>query len=379
MRSIKIIQCGDIHFDTPFKDLPKDISKLRRAELKESFSKIIDKSLEQQIDLFLLTGDMFDNFSIEKNTLIFIREELKRLNNIPVFIVTGNHDPYNSKSFYSMIKWSNNVHIFGDNVTYVELPNLNTVVYGASFTNKYCKKSKLKNFNLKSNHKNMIKLMLMHGEIVNSTEGDYNPITLNEISNSHMDYIAMGHSHKFSGINRAGNTYYAYSGCPEGRGFDECGDKGVIFGEINKGFCNLKFQPINKRKYTNLEIFINECLTNKDIKDKIIKSIPIHIREKDLFSITLKGEISEDLNICIKTLENILKKYFFYIKIKDKTNIKIDIESISKENSLRGVFYTKMLNKIDNAENEEEQELLKLALRIGIKSILEQEVNLNDN
>ena len=44
-----------------------------------------------------------------------------------------------------------------------------------------------------------------------------------------MDYIALGHIHKFSGIKRIGNTYYAYSGCPEGRGFDEEGDKGIIF------------------------------------------------------------------------------------------------------------------------------------------------------
>ena len=36
-----------------------------------------------------------------------------------------------------------------------------------------------------------------------------------------------------------------------------------------------------------------------------------------------------------------------------------------------------MFNKINNA-NDEEKEILELALKIGIKSLLEEEVNLND-
>ena len=57
-----------------------------------------------------------------------------------------------------------------------------------------------------------------------------------------MDYIALGHRHSFSGINIAGRTHFAYSGCPQGRGFDELDEKGKynvygangIIGKYNK-------------------------------------------------------------------------------------------------------------------------------------------------
>ncbi|MGL5244640.1 MAG: metallophosphoesterase family protein [Sarcina sp.] len=379
MRNIKIVQCGDIHFDTPFRGLPKDISMLKRAELKECFSRIIDKALKENIDLFLLTGDMFDNDTVEKDTLNFIKSQIERLGKIQVLIVAGNHDPYNSKSFYTMINWGKNVHIFHDEFSYIEFKNINTVVYGSSFANKYCKESKLLNFKLEEKHKNMIKLMVIHGEVTNSNLGEYNPISLDNICNSKMDYIALGHIHKFIGVNRVGNTYYAYSGCPEGRGFDECGDKGIIIGEINKNFCDLKFYNMSKRKYINLDVNINHCTTIEDIQQTIIKSISNYNKEINLFSITLIGDVSEELNINIKTLEAILKENVFYIKIKDKTNIKLNLETISNETSLRGVFCTKILNEIYKCDDKEELELLELALRIGMKSIREQEVNVNDN
>ena len=45
--------------------------------------------------------------------------------------------------------------------------------------------------------------------------------------------------------------------------------------------------------------------------------------------------------------------------------------------SIKGKFIENMFNKINNA-NDEEKEILELALKIGIKSLLEEEVNLND-
>ena len=112
MRKIKILQAGDLHFDTPFKDLDKNISIISKEELLEVFSKIIDISMENSVDILLLTGDIFDNLTINKKTLIFIKNQIERISNIRVFISPGNHDPFNEKSFYKMINWPDNVHIF---------------------------------------------------------------------------------------------------------------------------------------------------------------------------------------------------------------------------------------------------------------------------
>ena len=223
MKKIKILQAGDLHFDTPFKDLSKSISEISKEELLEVFSKIIDISIENNVDILLLTGDIFDNLTVNKKTLIFIKNQVERISNIRVFISPGNHDPYNEKSFYKMINWPKNVYVFKEGIESVLLEDLNTVVWGAAFNEYHVRKSMLKNINV---NKEYINIMTIHGDISNSDEGnEYNPMTLKDIGDSGLDYIAIGHRHNFSGILRENNTYYGYAGSPQGRGFDELDDK----------------------------------------------------------------------------------------------------------------------------------------------------------
>ncbi|WP_300262774.1 DNA repair exonuclease [Clostridium sp.] len=379
MKKVKILHCSDIHFDTPFKELPKEISAMRRAELRESFSKIINKGIDKEVDLVLLAGDLFDNDTIEKSTLTFIRNQMDKLekHNIRVFISAGNHDPYNKKSFYNMINFGKNVYIFKDEIERIEIPELNTVIYGASFKEKYMRESKLKHFNTKEEDKYLIKIMVMHGDLGNNETGEYNPLLFKEIEASKIDYIALGHIHKFSGIKRIGKTYYAYSGCPEGRGFDEEGDKGIILGDISLGAVDLDFIKINKREYFVKEIDISNCGTNEEIIDKILNTISKESREKNLFKIILKGDIEESFKIDSDLIENLIREEFFYCKIVNSTRMKIDIDEMSNEYSIKGIFCSLIKDSLES--NEENEEILDIAFRIGMESILDGEVNLNDN
>ena len=42
MKQIKILHCADLHFDTPFKELTKEISQNSKEELLQVFKNIID-------------------------------------------------------------------------------------------------------------------------------------------------------------------------------------------------------------------------------------------------------------------------------------------------------------------------------------------------
>lgn len=379
MKKVKILHCSDIHFDTPFKELPKEVGSMRRAELRESFSKIVNKGIDEKVQLVLLAGDLFDNDTVEKSTLIFIKDQMDKLqkNNIKVFISAGNHDPYNKKSFYNMINWGDNVHIFNDEIERVEIPELNTVIYGASFSNKYIKESQIKYFTPKEEDKNLIKIMMLHGDLGNSEIGEYNPLLFKEIEASKMDYIALGHIHKFSGIKRIGSTHYAYSGCPEGRGFDETGVKGVIIGEVSLGVTDLKFIKINKREYFINEIDISSCGSNEEIIEKIVVNFEKDLREKNLFKIILKGSLEEHFKIDVELLENLIRDQFFYCKIEDLTRIKLDIDELSNEYSIKGIFCSLIKEALDT--EEEDEEILDIAFRVGMESILSGEVRIDDD
>ena len=78
-----------------------------------------------------------------------------------------------------------------------------------------------------------IHLMALHGDV--EGKGRYGPIALEDIAASGLTYLALGHIHACSGLQKAGDTYWAYPGCPEGRGFDELGDKGVLVVTVDDG------------------------------------------------------------------------------------------------------------------------------------------------
>ena len=76
MRKIKILHCADIHFDTPFKELTKEVANNSREELLEVFKKIIDLAIKENVQVVFIAGDVFDNFTVNKSTLIFIISQL---------------------------------------------------------------------------------------------------------------------------------------------------------------------------------------------------------------------------------------------------------------------------------------------------------------
>ncbi|WP_066895617.1 metallophosphoesterase family protein [Clostridium nigeriense] len=374
MKKIKILQAGDLHFDTPFKDLDKNISEISKEELLEVFSKIINLSIENNVDILLLTGDIFDNLTVNKKTLIFIKNQMERISNIKVFISPGNHDPYNEKSFYKMINWPKNVYIFKESMESVLLEELNTVVWGAAFNEYHVRKSMIKNINA---NKNYINIMTIHGDISNSDEGnDYNPITLKDIGESGMDYIAIGHRHNFSGILRENNTYYGYAGCPQGRGFDELEDKGIIIGEVSKGAVDLSFFRTSKRNYYVNEINISNSVSYEEIRTKILSSIKEEDRKNNLYKIILKGEIESYINLKEDLILEKIKDAFYFVKVIDRSEVKLDFDKIAKDYSFKGVYAKKLLKKLED-ENYN-KDVLKMALKLGMQCLSHEEVNLND-
>ena len=375
MNKVKVLHCADLHFDTPFKELSKEVSDTSKNELLEVFKNIIDLAIDENIEVLLIVGDVFDNLTVNKNTLFFISDQIRRIKNIKVFISPGNHDPYNEKSFYSMINWPENVYIFKGDMEFKEVKELNLIVWGAGFRNSYENETLLRGINIDNDK---INIMLLHGEITSSnSKNEYNPIYINDIYNSNIDYIALGHRHKFSGILKEGMTTYAYSGCPQGRGFDEEGEKGVIIGEVYKGGTNLEFFPVYKRKYVTKEIDITGTNNYDEVVFKVLSDLSDEEIHKNFYKIILKGELKEHFKLNENLLIEKLKNKFYYFKIINDTSIEVNLEELSKDYSIKGKFIAKIIEKLKEA-SDDDKEILKLALKIGIQCLSEDEVNLND-
>ena len=67
---MKIIHVSDVHFDIPFKRLSdrENLGKERRLEQREAFRSLIDFSKEDNVDVILIAGDLFEQEYIREST-----------------------------------------------------------------------------------------------------------------------------------------------------------------------------------------------------------------------------------------------------------------------------------------------------------------------
>lgn len=356
---IKILHSADLHLDSPFEGLPAGKASIRRGEQRELLGALSVLARRESVDLVLLSGDLLDS----DNTYYETGDELvKYLGHIPapVFIAPGNHDYYSPRSPYARLKLPENVHVFTTaTIEAVELPELGAVVYGAAFVEKHSK-ALLRGFQA-PRREGLLNLLCIHGE-VGTRDSSYNPISREELANSGMDYVALGHIHKASGLQKAGKTWYSWPGCPEGRGFDETGEKNVSIIELSEADCRLTPVPIASRRYQVMEVDV----TGSDPLLAIHTQLPDET-VSDVYRIILSGETeqSPDLNQLYATLSEL----FFELQLRDETRLRRSVWERAGDDTLRGLFLKKLREQYDHAKDDAQRMAIEQAARWGLAAL----------
>lgn len=348
MAPIKILHMADIHFGRPATGLPENLREIRRQEVRSTFSKALSLANDENVDAVLIAGDLFDTSDTDKSTLNFLAGEFNKISHIPVFIAPGNHDPLGSAYNELNALGCPNLTVFGKECSVKTFPDKNFAVYGIGFDNDVITDHLLGK--IKAEDENAVNIAVIHGELV--ANGGYNPITETDIALSGMDYVALGHVHTHLGINKSGNTYYAYSGALEGGGFDECDEKGVILGTVSKDGCDLKLVPISRRKYRTIEVDVTDTATLQEIIEKVKASVD---NTDDLYKIVLTGCRPE--RIPPDVIENEVDAFF--VKTKDQTRGAYNLEELSADYSIGGIFARNVLERMASATDDEKNDLLR--------------------
>ncbi len=366
MRTVKILHCADIHIGAAESFLGV-LRENRRYETLITFERIIDIAKEENVELIAIAGDLFDSNNIEQRFIDAVRNKIREAAPIKVVFAAGNHDPLNAQSPFLKEELPQNLYILGTKDEEITFEELKLKVYGRSFESAFLKGEEA--FSLPTNN-DYINLLVQHGELKGDLNSEYNAITPKFVKNSGMDYIALGHVHKRSDIGKIDNTYFAYCGCPEGQGFDELEEKGVYIGQIGKGKCDLQFVSVSKRQHILEKIDISEISGAVEISAEIINVLKGKYGEdysQNLYKIELIGSVSEEDEINTEEILSRISNEIYFVKIKNKTEIKIDLEALKNEASLRGIFVKKMLERTENAP-EDEKELYIKALKLGLKA-----------
>ena len=358
---LKFIHAADFHLDSAFGALPARQAAARRRECRETLFRLADYVNREGIQLVLLAGDLFDSGSAFRETGEQLARALGKMQ-ARVFIAPGNHDCVTGGSPWQTVTWPENVTVFRENrMTAAEVPELGVTVHGAAFTAPEQAHDLLTGFTAPADGK--LHIGLLHGELEPS-EARYGPIRREEIANSGLAYLALGHIHKRTEPLTFGMTVCAWPGCLEGRGFDELGEKGFYQGTLSEdGAVALTFVPFALRRYEILEVDV----TGKDPRRAVEEALPQET-EKDLCRILLTGETGEG-GADVAALEDTLRGRFHALEIRDETRMARDVWARAGEDSLRWLFLQKLRVRYDSAASETERQRLTAAARFGLAAL----------
>ena len=357
---IKILHAADLHLDSPFQALGSQKAALRRAEQRGLLEKIVALAGEKGADLLLLAGDLFDSDAAFTETGRMLERVFAGIG-IPVFIAPGNHDWYSPRSPWARLDLGEKVHVFqSEAMECVELPELGARVWGSAFTGR-SRPAPLRGFEAEKDGE-LVDIMVIHGEVGAQRSG-YGAMAEEELARSGMDYVALGHVHSFSGLRQAGECFYAWPGCPEGRGFDETGEKGLIWAEVEPGACRLEFIPLAGRRYEVLKVDITD---EADVLSVVEKALPA-ATERDIYRLILSGETEYPPDLT--ALRRALEGRFFALELRDDSRLRRDIWAGCGKDSLRGLFLQKLWDIYEKAPDAQSRARAAQAARWGLRAM----------
>ena len=348
---MKILHSADLHLDTPFTGRSREQAQFLKEQLLTVPEKLSRLCRQEQCELFLLAGDLFDG-AWTKESFIALRNALEDCGAL-VFISPGNHDYVNLKSPYTTELWPSNVHIFNQpRMESVLLEELNCRVYGAGFRSMDCS-SLLEGFHARDDARYHIGIL--HGDPT-QPDSPCCPVTAGQISSSGLDYLALGHIHKYGQLSH-GRTLCAWPGCPMGRGFDETGIKGAYLVDFQDK-AQVRFHPLDTPRFYD----------DKATVDALSGLLPA-LGSRDFYRVTLVG------NDLLPPLEELYEQYrrFPHLELKDRRSAPCALWDSVDADTLEGVYFRLMKDAFEDA-NPETGEIIELAAKLSRQILDGQEV-----
>lgn len=361
---MKIIHCSDLHLDSRMKsNLDSKKAKERRDEILITYQNMIKFAEENNVKVILIAGDLFDKKENTIKAKNVVLDSILSNPEIDFLYLKGNHDE---------VGFLENVEKIPENLKLFDSKRWITYNYGKIAISgvEFGELSEYEIYSKLMLNKNDFNIVTLHGqEAKYEVKDKAEIINISNLKNKNIDYLALGHIHKFKQAEIDKRGIYCYSGCLEGRGFDECGEKGFVLLDIDEETLKYKtkFIPIARRTIYEISIDISNALTTLDI-EKIIDNEIQNISRDSLLKIVLKGKANIEAEKDINYLEKEYNSQFYFAKIYDETTLKIDFMTYQNDVSLKGEFIRLILSQ--NLPEEEQRKII----ITGIKALSGEEV-----
>ena len=411
---VRLIHTADLHLDSAFSSrFSKEEAEERRQNLLMAWNRLLSYGIEKKVQAVLIAGDLFDSAVVSRSTMEIFLSSIRRNPDISFFYLRGNHDTENTFRFQENLP--KNLFLFSKGGKKYRL-NEKLILAGKEY---YGSTERNEDgfpgqsfWDFKEEDCN---LFMLHGDLYESdirypldsasdiglrneggTEQDRNVqtdrkvqqgrdtwgdreeqqdkdaenevqdnagISLKALSRYPVHYLALGHIHK-RGEGQFGSIRYAYPGCLQGRGFDEEGEKGFFYLEVNEETKEIQteFIPIKEGEFRILELELCEEDDSLSALEKIEEKIKEEAcTEKDSLRILLKGEKSPEGERNLRYLERALSERFSYVEVKEESRLVLRKEDYIHEKSLKGEFL-RMVSDSESLSKEEKEKIILLGI-----------------
>lgn len=405
---VRLIHTADLHLDSAFSSrFSKEEAEERRRNLLIAWNKLLQYGIERRVQAILISGDLFDSPVVSRSTMEIFLSSIRKNPEISFFYLRGNHDTKNTFRFRDDLP--KNLFLFSKEGKKYRLKEklvlLGQEFYGTERRNEFpeepygterrsefpeesygtesllelpeepeelveeellspssAKDAVQSIWNLKEEDCN---ILMLHGALreggpeVQNEQG----ISLKQLSRYPIHYLALGHIHKRE-EGKYGSLNYIYPGCLQGRGFDEEGEKGFYYVEIEEETKEIKaeFVPLKEGAFRIIPLFLSEEDGTLDAEEKIRESLKKEgVEAKDSVRIILKGEKRAGEERNLRYLEKQLEEEYAYIEIKEETKLKLRKEEFIHEKGLKGEFL-RMVCESESLSEEEKEKLMILGI-----------------
>ncbi len=367
----KLLHVADLHLDSPFSGMSLASAESMREEQRAVFTKIIAYANENEVDLLLIAGDLFDAKYITTRTKKLVVDSFAALK-CPVVIAPGNHDPYTAIPLYRSAELGENVYVFSSEEMQVfDFDHIGVSICGYAFMNERLDRSPVSDFSMAAEalraKKDNLVVLCAHADI-QSPISKYAPVSIFDIERCSFDYAALGHIHIPISTD-SDKALIRYSGFALGRAFDELGDGGGYLVTFEDG----KETAIEKVVFSSSRFLwekldISGAVDINDIKSMIQK----HIHDSEYGKETsLRIELIGTLPLtCILNTDALEEERgaLRELSIKNSTIPEPDSLSLKNDPTLRGELYRVLLPKL-NSDDADERRRAADALNLGLFAI----------
>ena len=357
---MKIIHTSDLHLDSPLTArLPADKLRERKRELLRGFCDLVTEARRIGAASIIIAGDLFDSERVTARTRDTVLDTIAAASNISFFYLRGNHDGSFDTSGRALPK---NLYTFDGEgwVGYDLCDGVRIVGHNSPADGDFSALDGIL-------RKDDVNICVLHGELRDKGAGGES-FGRGAIAGHGIDYLALGHYHSYTEEMLDGRLCAVYCGTPEGRGFDETGEKGYSLIEISDGRLTHRFVPFAKRKIREIEVAVDGAAGHRDISERAalaLRSIP----SSDIVRLKLTGGLTPGVWKDTEALTEEFRGRFYYFEVKDATRLEIRPEDYAGDKSLKGEF----IRTVSEADGLDEETKMKI-INCGLHALMGEEL-----